>query len=63
MKVRFLNKLVIFLIISLRPLFGIAHCRYAVTCTKFAIWQLEEKPLLPALWCIFKRVCLCNPFF
>jgi putative component of membrane protein insertase Oxa1/YidC/SpoIIIJ protein YidD len=62
MKFRFLNKIVIFLIIGLRPLFGQAHCKYAVSCTKFAIWQLQEYPLLPAVWRIIKRVFSCNPF-
>jgi putative component of membrane protein insertase Oxa1/YidC/SpoIIIJ protein YidD len=57
----FLNKIVIFVIVGLRPLFGVAHCRYAVSCTKFAIMQLQEKTLLPAAWEIIKRVCSCNP--
>jgi putative component of membrane protein insertase Oxa1/YidC/SpoIIIJ protein YidD len=61
MKTPFLNKIVIFLIVGLRPLFGVAHCRYAISCTKFATWQLQEKAFLPALWEIIKRVCSCNP--
>jgi putative component of membrane protein insertase Oxa1/YidC/SpoIIIJ protein YidD len=52
-----------FFILGLRPLFGIAHCRYAVSWTKFAVWQLEEKSLCKALWAIFKRVISCNPLF
>jgi putative component of membrane protein insertase Oxa1/YidC/SpoIIIJ protein YidD len=62
-KAPFLNKIVIFLITGLRPLFGIAHCRYQVSCTKFAVWQLEEKPLMQAIWEIVKRVISCNPLF
>jgi len=57
-----INKIVMLIIVGLRPLFGQAHCKYAVSCTKFAQWQLQEKALLPALWSIFKRVCSCNPF-
>jgi putative component of membrane protein insertase Oxa1/YidC/SpoIIIJ protein YidD len=49
-------------IIGLRPLIGMAHCRYAVSCTQFAQWQLQEKSLLPAVWAIIKRVCSCGPF-
>lgn len=60
---RILNKIIIFLISGLRPLFGIAHCKYAVSCTKFAVWQLQEKNLPTALWAIGKRVISCNPFF
>jgi putative component of membrane protein insertase Oxa1/YidC/SpoIIIJ protein YidD len=59
----FLNKIIIFLITGIRPIFGIAHCRYPVSCTKFAVWQLEEKRLLMALWAIDKRVLSCNPLF
>lgn len=63
MKIPLINKAVIFLIVGLRPLFGIAHCRYAVSCTKFATWQLEEKSFLSAMWAIIKRVCSCNPLW
>lgn len=60
MRKPFLNKILIFLIVGLRPLFGIAHCRYAVSCTTFAKWQLEEKGLIKALWAIFKRILSCK---
>ncbi len=63
MKIKLLNKILIFLITGLRPLLGIAHCRYAVSCTKYAVWQLEEQGLFVALWEICKRVVSCNPFF
>jgi putative component of membrane protein insertase Oxa1/YidC/SpoIIIJ protein YidD len=61
MKIPFFNKIIIFIILGVRPLFGIAHCRYAVSCTKFAVWQLEQKGLCAALWEIGKRVVSCNP--
>lgn len=48
---------------SIRPFVGIAHCRYPVSCTQFAKWQLQEKALFIALWAIFKRVLSCNPFW
>ncbi|HLC06981.1 MAG TPA: membrane protein insertion efficiency factor YidD [Candidatus Babeliales bacterium] len=60
---RILNKIVIFLIIGIRPLFGTAHCKYAVSCTKFAAIALQENRLLPALWAIIKRLCSCGPWF
>ena len=57
------NKIIGFLIVGIRPLFGIAHCKYAVSCTKFAVLQLEQKRLFAALWAIFKRVISCNPLW
>ncbi|MDZ4154482.1 ribonuclease P protein component [Methylicorpusculum sp.] len=56
-------RLLIFLIQGIRPLLGPACCRYQVTCTQFAIQQLQEEPLLIALWRIIKRVFSCNPFY
>lgn len=61
MKIRLINKILIFLIIGLRPLFGIAHCKYAVTCTQFATITLQENNMCSALWIILKRVVSCNP--
>jgi putative component of membrane protein insertase Oxa1/YidC/SpoIIIJ protein YidD len=58
-----LNKLLVVLIVGLRPLFGQARCKYVVSCTQFAVGQLQENSLLPAVWAIIKRVCSCNPFF
>jgi len=57
-----LNKSLIFLVTGLRPLLGPAECKFTVGCTEFAVMQLNEKPLLPALWTITKRVLSCNPF-
>jgi putative component of membrane protein insertase Oxa1/YidC/SpoIIIJ protein YidD len=63
MKMPLLNKIIIFLIVGLRPLFGVAHCRYVVSCTKFAAEQLQEKTFYVALWEIIKRICSCNPLW
>jgi len=63
MKVHFTNRLLIFIITGLRPLFGFAQCRYTVTCTQFALMQLKEKKMIPAIWAIIKRILSCNPFF
>ena len=43
MRAPFFNKVVIFIILGLRPLFGIAHCRYVVSCTQFARWAVGRK--------------------
>jgi putative component of membrane protein insertase Oxa1/YidC/SpoIIIJ protein YidD len=61
MKTPFLNKAVIFLIVGLRPLFGVAHCRYEVSCTKFATEQLQKEAFVCAMWHIIKRVLSCSP--
>ncbi len=51
-----------FLIQALRPLLGPpAHCVYALSCTKFALHQLEHEPLGKAIWTITKRLLSCNP--
>ena len=62
-KIPFLNKIAIFLITGIRPIFGLAHCRYQVSCTKFAVWQLQEKGFIEASWTIFKRILSCNPLW
>ncbi len=63
MKTPVLNKMVIYCIVGIRPLFGAASCRYVVTCTQFAVVMLQDYKLLPALWMIIKRVCACNPLW
>jgi putative component of membrane protein insertase Oxa1/YidC/SpoIIIJ protein YidD len=61
---RLINKLLIFIILGTRPLLGPpARCRYAVTCTHFAIAELQTTPLHKALWSILKRILSCNPFY
>lgn len=63
MKVPFINRAVIFFIVGVRPLFGIAHCRYVISCTRFATEQLQNNKLFPAVWNIIKRVSSCNPLW
>lgn len=59
---RFMNQLFIVLLVGLRPLLGFAQCYYPQTCGNYAVEQLEQKPLLKALWAITKRLLSCNPF-
>ena len=56
------TKILIFFIVGLRPLLGPAHCKYAISCSEYALIQLKTKPLLKAIWLITKRICSCNPF-
>lgn len=58
-----IKKLLIFILIGLRPLLGPATCRYAIGCTAYAREQLETQPIHRALWLISKRVLNCNPFW
>jgi len=62
MSLRFLNHILIFMLIGLRPLLGPAQCRYPQTCGNYAVEQLEKKFVLSALWAIIKRLLSCNPF-
>ncbi len=50
-------------IVGLRPLVGSARCRFTVTCTEFALLQLESEPLGAALMNILKRLSRCHPFW
>lgn len=61
-KIKLLNSIFILLIRGIRPPFGPTARRYVPGCTQFAIFQLQEKPLFPAVWQIFKRILSCNPF-
>lgn len=57
-----IKKLLVMLICGLRALLGPEGCcRYEFTCTQFALLQLKEKPLLPALFSIVKRLLTCRP--
>lgn len=59
-----IKKTLLFCIITIRPLLGPANCRFPVTCGKFAIDQLKNKPLGHALFNIIKRLLDCaNPFW
>ncbi len=61
MKTAIINKVLIFLITSIRPLFGPAQCRFTISCTKFAALQLQSKSFFSAIYAISKRVISCNP--
>lgn len=56
------NTAVSILILGLRPLLGPAQCRYEISCGNYALKQLQEKSLVPAVWAISKRLLSCNPF-
>lgn len=49
------------LILTLRPFFGMRCCRYTITCTQYAEYQLHTQPFWLALWQITKRVLSCQP--
>jgi len=58
------KKVLLFFIVTIRPLLGPANCRFEETCGKFAIRQLKTKPLHRALWNTIKRLVSCaNPFW
>lgn len=56
--------LLVTLIVCLRPILGPpCRCRYYVSCTQFAVFQLENEPQFwRAIWLIFKRLASCHPF-
>ena len=52
----------ILIIQLLRPLLGPGQvCPFTIGCTEYAYYQLESKPLGPALYNIFTRLISCNP--
>jgi len=57
-----IKKILITCIVGLRPLLGPATCKFHITCTPYAIDQLETQPLHKALWNIIKRLLMCSPF-
>lgn len=59
---KILNYLCILLYYLIRPLLGPAQCRFSVSCGDYAIQQLQEQSLIPALKAIFKRVWSCAPW-
>lgn len=61
--IHFIKKILVFLLIGLRPFLGVATCRFPIGCTAYAQEQLEKQPLHQALWLICKRLLLCNPFW
>lgn len=54
--------LCIMIIQGIRPLLGPADCKFPVTCTRYAIQQLQEQPLHRAFYLIAHRLLSCNPF-
>ncbi|MBT3827900.1 membrane protein insertion efficiency factor YidD [bacterium] len=51
------------LIEGIRPLLGPpGTCKFMLSCSEYAIIQLREKSIIPALWAITKRLLACNPF-
>ncbi len=56
-----LKIILINLILYLRPLFGMRCCRYTITCTQYAEYQLYNQPFWLALRNILKRVLSCQP--
>jgi putative component of membrane protein insertase Oxa1/YidC/SpoIIIJ protein YidD len=58
-----LSFITIGLIRGLRPLLGPAVCRFTITCTNYAVLQLQQKPFFPACYLIIERLLLCNPLW
>lgn len=40
---------------------GVRVCRYSVTCSEYAEWQLRTRPLHKALWATLVRLLSCHP--
>ncbi|MBT3456333.1 membrane protein insertion efficiency factor YidD [bacterium] len=58
------RQLLIAIILGVRPFLGPTYtCRFVVSCTDYAIDQLETEPIFSAIWNILKRLCMCNPFY
>ncbi len=57
-----IKKFLTFLILGLRPLLGPAACKFPVSCTDYAVEQLEKERITKAVWRITKRLLKCNPF-
>lgn len=59
---RCLATLLCWLISSARPMLGTENvCPFAIGCTNFAIFNLQEQSVPFALLAIFKRLLICNP--
>ncbi|MBT3829508.1 MAG: membrane protein insertion efficiency factor YidD [Candidatus Marinimicrobia bacterium] len=46
---------------GLSPLLG-SHCRFAPSCSDFALTALKTKPLPTASFLILQRIARCHPF-
>lgn len=59
-----IKKILLFLIVTIRPLLGPANCRFPISCGNYGIDQLKTQPLHRALFNIIKRLLSCaNPFW
>nr|WP_037586671.1 membrane protein insertion efficiency factor YidD [Stenoxybacter acetivorans] len=38
------------------------RCRYAPTCSQYAIEALQKYGAIKGSWLAFKRICRCHPF-
>lgn len=57
-----INILFIFLIKIIRPFLGpTGCCKFELSCTDYAISQLNNFPFYKAFINIFKRIILCQP--
>lgn len=60
--IRIGNYLCMMLYYLIRPLLGPAQCRYQESCGPYAIRQLQQHSLIPALKAICIRVGSCAPW-
>ena len=58
---RYVNHMLAFMLIGLRPLLGPTHCYYPESCGNYTTRMLKEKSLISALWYSAKRILSCNP--
>ena len=55
--------ILIFMITFIRPLLGPGNiCPFTIGCTQYALLQLQEQSLVPALKNIIQRLLQCHPF-
>ena len=54
------KKLLLFLIIGIRPLLGPANCKCYPSCGNYAVEQLKTESLLKAVWNICKQLIRCS---
>ena len=62
---KFINNILIALIISFRPLLGprpSGWCKFEVGCTEYAIHTLKTEKLFKSIFLIIKRLLNCQPF-
>jgi putative component of membrane protein insertase Oxa1/YidC/SpoIIIJ protein YidD len=63
----FLNRAIrtflVFILYTIRPLFGAAPCKFAVGCTAYAAHMLKNKPLWYAFYVISLRLLCCSPLY